>query len=119
MGNGRFYGGGLVVAPQAGLDEGLLDVYALPWSSWRDLLGVARSFKSGAFVHRPGVHHYRTAHVHIATQPLLSINMDGELVGRTPTHFAVAPGALRVLVPHASTAAVCRAAGGRDDSHRT
>jgi diacylglycerol kinase family enzyme len=71
VGNGRFYGGGLVVAPQAGLAEGLLYVYALPWGSWRDLLGVARSFKSGAFVHRPGVHHYRTAHIHIATQPLL------------------------------------------------
>jgi YegS/Rv2252/BmrU family lipid kinase len=111
VGNGRFYGGGLVVAPQAGLDEGLLDAYALAWGSWRDLLGVARSFKSGAFVHRPDVHHYRTAHVHIATQPLLPINMDGELVGRTPTHVAVAPGALRVLVPHAAPAAARRGQG--------
>jgi diacylglycerol kinase family enzyme len=35
----------------------------------------------------------------------LSLNMDGELVEQTPAHFAVAPGALRVLVPHTSPAA--------------
>jgi diacylglycerol kinase (ATP) len=62
-------------------------------------------------VHRLSVHHYRTAHVYIATRPLLPINMDGELVDRTPTHVAVAPGALRVLVPHASPAAARRGQG--------
>ena len=118
VGNGRFYGGGIVVAPEAGITEGLLDVYALAWGRWHDLLGVARCFRSGHFVRHPAVQHYRTRHVHITTRPALPLNVDGELVAHTPEHFAVAPGALRVLVPHASPTTAHRAAGGRDASHR-
>jgi len=33
VGNGRFYGGGVVVAPDANIDNGALDVYAIPWRS--------------------------------------------------------------------------------------
>ena len=32
VGNGRFYGGGAVVAPDAGIDDGTLDVYAIEWA---------------------------------------------------------------------------------------
>jgi YegS/Rv2252/BmrU family lipid kinase len=35
VGNGRFYGGGMAVAPQAGIDDGTLDVYAIEWGDWR------------------------------------------------------------------------------------
>ena len=39
------------------------------------------------------------------TRPALSLNMNGELVEHTPARFAVAAGALRGLVPHASPTA--------------
>ena len=75
------------------------------WGRRHDLLGVARCYRSGPFVRHPAVQHYRTRHVHIRTRPALSLNMNGELVEHTPAHFAVAAGALRGLVPHASPTA--------------
>jgi YegS/Rv2252/BmrU family lipid kinase len=99
VGNGRFYGGGIAVAPQAGIDDGRLDVYAIAWGDWRDLLGVLRSFKSGHFVQHETVHYYQTACVRIDTERPLPTNVDGELVDQTPVLFALARDALQVLVP--------------------
>jgi YegS/Rv2252/BmrU family lipid kinase len=106
VGNGRFYGGGMVVAPDSGIDDRLLDVYAIEMGRHRDLLGVARYLKSGDFVRRDGVSHYQTPKVVLETDPDLPVNIDGELVARTPQDFSVADNALRVLVPRNSTAAL-------------
>jgi diacylglycerol kinase (ATP) len=89
-GNRRFYGGGMAVAPQAGIDDGTLDVYAIEWGNWRDLLGVLRSFKSGHFVRHETVHYYQTACVRIDTARPLPTNVDGELVDQTPVLFSLA-----------------------------
>jgi len=105
VGNGRFYGGGAVVAPDAGIDDGALDVYAIEWAGWRDLAGLALSFRSGRFVRRATVHTYETATVRIDTERTLATNVDGELVDQTPVLFTQARDALRVLVPQDSTAA--------------
>ncbi len=105
VGNGRFYGGGAVVAPGAGIDDGTLDVYAIEWAGWRDLAGLALSFRSGRFVHRATVHTYEPAAVRIETERTLATNVDGELVDQTPVLFTQARDALRVLVPQDSTAA--------------
>ena len=105
VGNGRFYGGGMVVAPGSGIDDRSLDVYAIRLGRRRDLLGVARYLRSGDFVKLEGVDHFRTRRVQLETEPELPINVDGELVARTPQEFSVAPNALRVIVPETSTAA--------------
>jgi diacylglycerol kinase (ATP) len=105
VGNGRFYGGGMVVAPGSGIDDRSLDVYAIRLGRRRDLVGVARYLRSGDFVKSESVDHFRTRHVRLETEPELSINVDGELVARTPQEFSIAPNALRVIVPETSTAA--------------
>jgi YegS/Rv2252/BmrU family lipid kinase len=105
VGNGRFYGGGMVVAPGSGIDDRNLDVYAIRLGRRRDLVGVARYLKSGDFVKSEGVDHFRTRQVALETEPELAINVDGELVGRTPQQFSLAPNALHVIVPETSTAA--------------
>lgn len=105
VGNGRFYGGGMVVAPEAGMDDRLLDVYAIELGRHRDLIGVARYLKSGDFIQSECVSHYRTSRVLLETEPELAVNVDGELVARTPQQFSLAPNALKVLVPRDSHAA--------------
>lgn len=106
IGNGRFYGGGNVVAPGSGIDDRTLDVYTIQHGRRRDLIDVAYHFKSGAFVHSKAAQHYRTARVIVETDPELPINLDGELELRTPQPFSVAHNALRVVVPQSSTAAI-------------
>lgn len=105
IGNGRFYGGGMVVAPGAGLDDRELDIYTIRLGRHRDLFGVARYLKSGDFVKSECVDHFSTRRVCLETEPELAINIDGELVAHTPEEFRVAPNALRVIVPQTSTAA--------------
>ena len=105
VGNGRFYGGGLVVAPESGMDDRSLDVYAIELGRHRDLIGVARYLKSGDFIRGEGVSHYRTGRVRLETDPELAVNIDGEVVTHTPQNFSVAHNALKVLVPPDSTTA--------------
>ena len=105
VGNGRFYGGGMVVAPGSGIDDKSLDVYAITLGRHRDLFGVARYLKSGDFIRNESVSQYRTSRVRLETVPPLAVNIDGELVARTPQDFSVADDALKVLIPQASTAA--------------
>jgi diacylglycerol kinase (ATP) len=105
IGNGRFYGGGMVVAPQSGIDDRSLDIYAIEMGRHRDLIGVARYLKSGDFIRSDSVSHYRTERVRLETDPGLPVNIDGEVVTRTPQDFSVAHNALKVLVPPESTAA--------------
>ena len=105
VGNGRFYGGGMVVAPESGMDDRSLDVYAIELGRHRDLIGVARYLKSGDFIRGEGVSHYRTGRVRLETDPELAVNIDGEVVTHTPQNFSVAHNALKVLVPPDSTTA--------------
>jgi diacylglycerol kinase (ATP) len=105
VGNGRFYGGGMVVAPESGIDDRTLDIYAIALGRQRDLLGVARYLRSGDFIRMDNVQHFRTSRVRLESEPELPINIDGELVTRTPQNFSVVQNALNVLVPPESAAA--------------
>ena len=105
VGNGRFYGGGMIVGLESGIDDKTLDVYAIDLGRHRDLLGAARYLKSGDFIKTDGVHNFRTPRVRLETDPDLPVNIDGEVVTRTPQDFSVAQNALNVLVPQDSTAA--------------
>jgi len=105
VGNGRFYGGGMVVAPESGIDDRTLDVYAIELGRQRDLLGVARYLKSGDFIRMDSVRHFRTSRVRLETDPDLPINIDGEVVTRTPQDFSVDHNALKVIVPSESSTA--------------
>ena len=105
VGNGRFYGGGMVVAPGSGIDDRSLDVYAIELGRHRDMFGVARYLKSGDFIRSEGVSQYRTPRVRLETEPSMPVNIDGEVVTTTPQDFSIAQNALKVLVPHGSMAA--------------
>jgi diacylglycerol kinase (ATP) len=97
--NGRFYGGGAVVAPDAGIDDHLLDVYAIPRGTPLQRWQVARHFVSGVFTESDHVFHVTTRKVRVVTTPELAINVDGELSARTPEDFGIIQGGLRVIVP--------------------
>jgi diacylglycerol kinase (ATP) len=105
VGNGRFYGGGMIVGLESGIDDKTLDIYAIDLGRRRDLIGAVRYLKSGDFIKTDGVHNFRTPRVRLETDPDLPVNIDGEVVTRTPQDFSVAQNALSVLVPQDSTAA--------------
>ena len=105
VGNGRHYGGGNVVAPDAGIDDHALDVYAITRGRLRDHVSIARLFRSGTFVEHDNVVHLTTRRMRMRTDPEQYVNVDGEVVATTPQEFSVARNALDVLVPQHVTAA--------------
>lgn len=99
IGNGRFYGGGASVDIAAAIDDGLLNVYSLePRARWR-LLFMARAFRAGQHEQLREVRNLVCRTLTITTRRSREIVADGEIVARTPAHFAVLPQALRVFVP--------------------
>lgn len=115
VGNGRYHGGGRLVAPRARPDDHLLDVYVLAAESTsgrvrlrdrvRDLASLARYallLLRGRHLEHPRVFHARGATASIRTDPPLEIDADGELAGATPAEFRVAPSDLVVLAPRRS-----------------
>lgn len=105
VGNGRFYGGGMIVATGSSIDDHTLDVYTIEVGRHRDLFGIARYLKSGDFIQSANVSHHQTSRAILETDPNLPVNIDGEIVAHTPQNFTVARNALKVLVPQSSEAA--------------
>jgi YegS/Rv2252/BmrU family lipid kinase len=99
VGNGRFYGGGLVVADDATIDDNRLDVYAIPRiPNWR-WLTLLPAMASGTHRHHAEVLARHGRSVDIETDRPMPINVDGEILAETPAEFSVQPGALEVFVP--------------------
>jgi YegS/Rv2252/BmrU family lipid kinase len=97
--NSRQYGNGALVAPQARLDDGALDVVVVENRSlWRRMLHVPRIF-TGQIARVPGVTMLRGKTIAISAEEPMMFHVDGEpFVGPTHMTARVHPGALRVRV---------------------
>jgi YegS/Rv2252/BmrU family lipid kinase len=99
VGNGRHYGGGNAVSPTAGIDDHLLDIYAIVRGRLREHVSIARLLKDGSLIHHDRVHHVTTRRVRLVTDPPQEVNLDGEIAATTPSLFEVERNALHVVVP--------------------
>jgi diacylglycerol kinase (ATP) len=106
VGNGRHYGGGNTVSPTAGIDDHILDIYAILAGPLRDHVSIARLLKDGSFIEHDRVYHLTSRHVRLVTEPPLPVNLDGEIATTTPTDFTVQRNAVHVVVPQSSTSAL-------------
>ncbi len=104
VGNGRHYGGGMTIVDDAAIDDGRLDLYALPrLPGWR-LLVFLPILRWG--LHRPieSILSLHGREIEVEPDRPLEIDVDGEVRGRTPAHFRVVPRAIEVFVPGAASA---------------
>ncbi|AXJ11833.1 lipid kinase [Arthrobacter sp. PM3] len=106
VGNGRHYGGGNTVSPTAGIDDHILDIYAILAGPLREHVSIARLLKDGSFIKHDRVYHLTTTKVRLVTDQPLPVNLDGEIATATPTDFTVQRNAVHVVVPQSSTSAV-------------
>jgi len=97
--NGRFFGGGMMICPEAEPDDGLFDVLTIGDLTKRDLLLTLPKTYKGRHLPHPKAELLRGARVEIdATRPL-PVELDGEQPGTTPVRFEIVPKALRLRVP--------------------
>jgi YegS/Rv2252/BmrU family lipid kinase len=96
--NGRWHGGGMMLAPGAEPDDGVFEVVLIGDIGKVDFMTTAPKIYKGNHVHHPKVEVLRSARVEVTAPETLPIELEGEQVGTTPATFEVVPGALKVRV---------------------
>ena len=99
IGNGKLYGGRMVVCPDAKLRDGLLDVTLFPRMTVVSALGTALGASLGGRLPGKGVQRLQVAEFTITAEPGAGFELDGGFIGRVPVKFGVERERLRVIVP--------------------
>jgi diacylglycerol kinase (ATP) len=98
LANGPTVGGGVPVAADARLDDGLLHLLVVPEMPLPALaVALGRLFAVGGGEVRE-LHVERVRKVRFDAEPAMQVTADGEVVGRTPAQAEVLPGALRCVI---------------------
>jgi YegS/Rv2252/BmrU family lipid kinase len=97
--NSKAYGGGMLLAPDARLDDGALDVVLISEIGKLAYARTAPSVFKGTHVRNPAVRILRGAEVRVESDRPFVVYADGDPIGETPITLRALPGALRVLMP--------------------
>jgi diacylglycerol kinase (ATP) len=97
--NGRYFGGGMKICPDAEPDDGLFDVLLIGDLTKRDLLLTLPKTYRGKHLPHPKATMLRATSVDVETAEPLQVELDGEQPGTTPASFEVVPRALRLRTP--------------------
>ena len=95
--NGRSYGGGMLVCPQATIHDGLFDVMVLHPVSKIEFLKVFPKVFKGTHISHPAVEIIRSKNVTIRATAVAYA--DGERLGETPLSAECVSGALHTWIP--------------------
>jgi diacylglycerol kinase family enzyme len=94
--NGRFFGGGMKIAPQAKPDDGLFDIVLVKDLSRLKILRNLYRIYTGSHLELPEVEVLRGTKVSLESDEDLLLEADGELLGRAPAEFTIRPQAIQV-----------------------
>lgn len=102
--NGRFYGGGMEIAPLAKPDDGLLDVVVIkdmgPFETLKNIPLLYQGEKGFSKALGTGkVLYFRAKTVEVEKSDGLLIEMEGEVPGHSPTKFEIIPRQIKFIVP--------------------
>jgi diacylglycerol kinase (ATP) len=79
--NSPYFGGGMMIAPRARLDDGLLDLVVVERLAPLRLLSLFHRVYRGTHTAHPSVHAYRTRRVRVTADRTADVHADGEHLG--------------------------------------
>jgi diacylglycerol kinase (ATP) len=99
--NGRFFGGGMMIAPQADPSDGRFELVALGDLTKLEAVGFSSKIYKGAHLSSPGVR--VSMGTHVEAEPMhpwasVLLDVDGEQPGKLPVSATLAKGALTFRV---------------------
>ena len=97
--NSKAYGGGMRLAPDASLQDGLLDVVIVSHTPKLRFARLLPTVFSGAHVKQPNVEVLRGAVVAISASRPFTMYADGDPIAELPVTVRALPGAVRAIVP--------------------
>lgn len=99
IGNGRHYGGPLVLFREARLNDGLLDVVMFKNQSHWDLMRYVQAIVFGDHTGLHDVEYFQTERLTVEADCEVPVELDGEIAGFAPCTFELSARKLRVLAP--------------------
>lgn len=93
--NSRFIGGGYLIAPDALIDDGLLDVLVVPRMSMLEFVGVLQQIAAGGEPSHEAVMHFRASSFDLEFSRASRVNTDGELLEAQCCRYRVQRGGMR------------------------
>jgi diacylglycerol kinase (ATP) len=90
-------GGNMIMAPQAEIDDGLLDVVLLNKTSRLRLLSALPKIFKGTHVQMEEVETFKAKEMRFQPSASKILTPDGEITGHTPITISVLPGKIRVF----------------------
>jgi diacylglycerol kinase (ATP) len=89
---------GMVMSSKIDISDGLLDVLVVTKADLPSLVALAASVVGGG-EEPPALQHWQVREVTVEADPPQTVQVDGEILAKTPVSFKVIPGAVKILVP--------------------
>jgi len=95
--NGKYFGGGMFVAPDARMDDGLMDIVLTGNLTLFEKVKLSRMIYRGESEKIGKIRSFRGKHLKITTDEVVFIEADGELVGKADAEFVVLPKMINLI----------------------
>ena len=99
VGNGRYFGNGICITPDARLDDGQLQVAIFGNLSLWDYIKNLGRLKKGTRIDHPQVSYYTAEEIRLEGGSECGIEADGEFVGLLPAIISILPERILMLAP--------------------
>jgi YegS/Rv2252/BmrU family lipid kinase len=97
--NGQLYGRVWRPAPEAKMDDGLLDVVVMTGHRWPSTIKHIFGLTFRRHIEDPDFQRYRTTQLSLSAREALPVHVDAETIGTTPVEVEVVPQILNVILP--------------------
>jgi diacylglycerol kinase family enzyme len=110
--NAPMFGANFLVAPDASLKDGYLDISVYPDFSKTELLAYYARIRDEGFSANEKVQRYRACKIEIKTNPKMDVMADGVMLGKGKVEIKSKPGAVWMITPedHAASSALIKEA---------
>lgn len=97
--NAPMFGANFLVAPDASLKDGFLDVSVYPEFSKTELLAYYAKIRAEGFSANEKVQRYRASKIEIRTNPKMDVMADGVMLGKGKVEIKSKPGSVWMITP--------------------
>lgn len=98
MANGKYFGSGLCIAPDAKIDDGIAEIVLIGNVGIWDYLTKIPLLKKGKKINHPEVYYKKSMSCMIESQTPMPIDIDGEFVGYTPLKMVMKQKMIKILL---------------------
>lgn len=95
--NARYIGGGYPIAPEALIDDGLLDVFLVRRTPLLEFVGLLQAIASGGHTGDERILHFRSGEFELLFDRPVHVNADGEVLAADRCRYRILPRAARFL----------------------